>query len=420
MTSTHHVVIVGAGFGGLETAKALAGAPVRVTLIDRRNHHLFQPLLYQVATAGLNPADIAKPVRSILRERDDVEVLMATVTGIDPDGRRVVLEGGESVGYDTLVLATGAGHSYFGNDEWEVHAPGLKSIEDAIEIRRRILLAFEAAERTDDPDEQRRWLTFVVIGGGPTGVELAGALTEVAFRTLRRDFRRIDPTRARVILVEALDRILTAYPENLSKRAARQLEELGVEVRVGSMVEGVDAGGVDTETGRIEAYTVLWGAGVAASPLARDLGVELDRAGRVPVEADLTVPGRPEILVIGDLAAVGPEDDPVPGIAAAALQAGRHAATVIRARLGGRPTPRFRYRDKGSLATIGRSRAVGQIGPLKVWGLPAWVLWWAVHIFYLVGFRNRLRVMSSWAWSYLTFHRGSRLITTSWRPASGE
>lgn len=417
-TSGHHVVIVGAGFGGLQAAKALADVAVHITVIDRRNHHLFQPLLYQVATAGLNPADIAHPIRAILRSQRNVEVVMASVEGVEPDDRRVVLDNGDRVAYDTLILATGAGHSYFGHGEWELHAPGLKSIEDAIEIRRRILLAFEAAERTDDRDEQQRWLTFVVVGGGPTGVELAGSLTEVAFGTMRRDFRRVDPTRARVILVEGLDRILTAYHPSLSERAAQQLRDLGVDVRLGAMVEHVDERGVDTSEGRIDAYTVLWGAGVAASPLGRDLGVEVDKAGRVPVADDLSVPGHPEILVIGDLAAAGTDDDPVPGTAPAAIQGGRHAAAVVEARLAGRTPPRFRYRDKGSLATIGRSRAVGQIGPLRVWGWPAWVLWWAVHLFYLIGFRSRLAVMSSWAWSYLTFQRGARLITTGWRPTA--
>jgi NADH:ubiquinone reductase (H+-translocating) len=420
MTDRHHVVVVGAGFGGLSAARALADAPVDVTLIDRRNHHLFQPLLYQVATAALNPADIAYPIRAVLSSQHNARVLLGAVERIEPDERRVLLDDGDAVTYDTLILATGARHSYFGHDEWEQHAPGLKSVEDATEIRRRILLAFEAAERTDDPAEQGRLLTFVVVGGGPTGVELAGALTEVAFRTLRQDFRRIDPTNARVILVEGLDRVLTAYPPSLSAKAARQLEELGVEVRLGTMVTGVDERGVDTDDGRIEAGTVLWGAGVAASPLGRQLGVEVDRAGRVPVEADLTVPGHPEIIVIGDLAAAGSPDDPVPGIAPAAIQGGRHAAAVIEARLRGRAVPRFRYRDKGSLATIGRSAAVGQIGRLKLSGSVAWVLWWAVHLYFLIGFRNRLSVMASWAWSYLTFQRSARLITTRWSPASGD
>lgn len=420
MTDRHHVVIVGAGFGGLAATRALADAPVDVTLIDRRNHHLFQPLLYQVATAALNPADIAYPIRAIFRSQENVQVLLGAVERIDPDGRRVVLTDGDEVAYDTLILATGAGHSYFGNEQWERHAPGLKSLEDAVEIRRRILLAFEAAERAEDPDEQRRLLTFVVVGGGPTGVELAGAITEVAFRTMRRDFRRIDPANARVVLVEGLDRILTAYHPSLSAKAEAQLEQLGVEVRLGTMVKEVDDRGVDTDDGRIDAGTVLWGAGVAASPLARHLGVELDRAGRVPVEPDLTVPGHPEILVIGDLAAAGSPDDPVPGIAPAALQGGRHAAEVVLARLRGRPVPPFRYRDKGSLATIGRAAAVGEIGPLRLSGLVAWVLWWAVHLFYLIGFRNRLSVMASWGWSYLTFQRTARLITSRWRPAAGE
>ncbi|MEM9713110.1 MAG: NAD(P)/FAD-dependent oxidoreductase [Actinomycetota bacterium] len=415
----HHVVIVGGGFGGLEAAKRLVRVSgVDVTLVDRRNHHLFQPLLYQVATAGLNPGDIAYPIRAVLRKHDAAHVLLADVTDVDPEAREVVLDGDERLGYDTLVLAAGATHSYFGNDGWERDAPGLKTIEDAIEIRRRLLTAFERAEREDDPAVRRALLTFVVIGAGPTGVELAGAISEIALRTLARDFRRIDPTTTRVVLVEADDRVLRAYPEVLSAKALRQLRELGVEVQTSTRVEDLDDEGVTTDSGRIEARTVVWGAGVSASPLGEALGCELDRAGRVVVDEHLAVPGRPEILVIGDQAAVTTKrGDPVPGVAPAALQGGRHAAKVVRADLAGRARPRFRYRDKGSLATIGRSAAVADFGRLRFSGFAAWVLWWAVHIVFLVGFRSRALVMFGWGWSYVTFQRGARLITGRWRPA---
>jgi NADH dehydrogenase len=412
-TDTHRVVIVGGGFGGLFTAKALADAPVQITLIDRRNHHLFQPLLYQVATAGLNPSDIAYPIRAIVRKQRNVRVLLGEVTGIDAEERAVTLADGSSLPYDTLVLATGATHAYFGNDHWAQHAPGLKTVEDALDIRARVLLAFERAERETDAVRRQAELTFVVIGGGPTGVELAGAISEIALRTLSRDFRSIDPTTARVVLVEGLPRILTAYPESLSAKATTQLRELGVEVRTDCKVTGIDADGVDTTTGRIEARTVVWGAGVAASPLGQALGVPLDRAGRVVVEPDLSIPGHPEVLVIGDLAAAKQADgSPVPGVAPAAMQGGRHAAKVVRADLAGTVRPTFRYRDKGSLATIGRSSAVADFGPGRRFsGFPAWVLWWLVHLLYLVGFRNRLLVWFSWAWQWLTFQRGARLIT---------
>ncbi|MEM8902872.1 MAG: NAD(P)/FAD-dependent oxidoreductase [Actinomycetota bacterium] len=415
----HHVVIVGGGFGGLEAAKRLVRVSgVDVTLVDRRNHHLFQPLLYQVATAGLNPGDIAYPIRAVLRKHDAAHVLLADVTDVDPEAREVVLDGDERLGYDTLILAAGATHSYFGNDGWERDAPGLKTIEDAIEIRRRLLTAFERAEREDDPAVRRALLTFVVIGAGPTGVELAGAISEIALRTLARDFRRIDPTTTRVVLVEADDRVLRAYPEVLSAKALRQLRELGVEVQTSTRVEDLDDEGVTTDSGRIEARTVVWGAGVSASPLGEALGCELDRAGRVVVDEHLAVPGRPEILVIGDQAAVTTKrGDPVPGVAPAALQGGRHAAKVVRADLAGRARPRFRYRDKGSLATIGRSAAVADFGRLRFSGFAAWVLWWAVHIVFLVGFRSRALVMFGWGWSYVTFQRGARLITGRWRPA---
>ncbi len=413
----HHVVIVGGGFGGLEAAKRLAKlSGVEVTLVDRRTHHLFQPLLYQVATAGLNPGDIAYPIRSVLRSHERVHVLLGEVTAVDPEAREVVLDDDERLGYDTLILAAGATHSYFGNDGWEADAPGLKTIEDAIEIRRRLLTAFERAEREDDPTARRALLTFVVIGAGPTGVELAGAISEIALRTLARDFRRIDPTTTRVVLVEAADRVLQAYPESLSAKALRQLRELGVEVQTSTRVEALDDRGVTTDSGRIESRTVVWGAGVAASPLGTGLGCDLDRAGRVLVDEHLAVPGYPNILVIGDQAAVTTKrGEPVPGVAPAALQGGKHAAKVVKADLAGKRRPTFRYRDKGSLATIGRSAAVADFGRLRFSGFPAWVLWWAVHVVFLIGFRSRALVMFGWGWSYVTFQRGARLITGRWR-----
>lgn len=409
----HRVVIIGGGFGGLFAARALARAPVEITLIDKRNHHLFQPLLYQVATAGLNPSDIAYPIRSILRRQTNTRVVLGEVTGIDATSRQVELEDGDTLPYDHLILATGATHAYFGNDHWAAYAPGLKTIEDALDIRRRVLTAFEAAERETDPTTRVARLTFVVVGGGPTGVELAGAISEIALRTLSRDFRSIDPATARVVLVEGLDRILSTYPGQLSAKAVTQLRKLGVEVRTATRVTGIDEAGVDTSGGRIDARTVLWAAGVAASPLARALGAELDRAGRVTVEPDLSVPGHPEIFVVGDLAAAtGADGRPVPGVAPAAMQGGRHAARAIQADLDGKPRQPFRYRGKGSLATIGRSSAVADFGRYKRFsGFPAWVLWWLVHLLYLIGFRSRLLVWFGWAWQWLTFQRGARLIT---------
>ena len=408
--TTPRVVIIGGGFAGLYAARQLRRAPVHLTLIDRRNHHLFQPLLYQVATAALDPSDIAYPIRAIFHDQDNVDrILLAAARSIDVGRRRVELDDGY-VEYDTLIVATGATHSYFGNDAWEKHAPGLKTIEDALEMRRRVLLAFERAER--HPDEAERHLTFVVVGAGPTGVELAGALIEIAVHTLASDFDAIDPRTARVILVEGADRVLPPYPEELSVSARSQLESLGVEVMTGAMVAGIDARGVDLKGGdRIAAGTVLWAAGVRASPLAESLGAELDRAGRVKVESDLSVPGHPEIFVLGDLAAATSEGRPVPGVAPAAIQAGKHAARCVRADLDGKPRPEFRYVDKGSLATIGRARAVADFGRLRFGGLVAWLAWMLVHVFFLIGFRNRLFVMLSWSWSYLTFRRGARLIT---------
>jgi NADH dehydrogenase len=406
------VVIIGGGFGGLYAARALARAPVRVTVIDRRNHHVFQPLLYQVATAALNPSDIAYPIRSVLRRQPNARVLLAEASRVDVAARRVEVDGG-TIDYDYLIVATGATHSYFGRTDWEGLAPGLKTIEDALDVRRRVFLAYEAAERETDPVLRTEWLTFVVVGGGPTGVELAGALSEIALHTLKRDFRAIDPTMARVVLIEGQRRVLPPYPEELSEKARKQLVRLGVEVRTGALVTAIDQHGVDIGGGeRIPARTVLWAAGVAASPLARSLGAPLDRAGRVLIAPDLTIPDHPEVFVVGDLAAAVQENgEPVPGVAPAAIQEGRHAGRQIARSLAGQPREPFRYNDKGSLATIGRAAAVADLGKVKLSGFLAWLAWWAIHIFFLIGFRNRVLVMFSWAWSYFTFQRGARLIT---------
>jgi NADH dehydrogenase len=404
-----HVVIVGGGFAGLSAARALRNAPARVTLLDRRNHHVFQPLLYQVATAGLSAPEIAAPLRRILRRQANVTVLMSEVVSVDV-GRRILELGDGEMGYDYLILATGATHSYFGHDGWAAHAPGLKSLEDALEIRRRLFLAFERAEREEDAAARTAWLTFVVVGGGPTGVELAGTLAEIARHTLTREFRRIDPAKAKVVLLEAADRILPPYPPDLSQKAQRQLEGLGAEVRTGALVTGVDAGGASLGAERIEARTVLWAAGVAASPVGRSLGAAVDRAGRVRVEKDLTLPGRPEVFVAGDLAALEQDGWPVPGVAPAAMQMGRHAAANVRRALAGKALAPFRYVDKGSLATIGRRAAVADFGRVHLWGLPAWLAWLGIHIFFLIGFRNRLVVLLDWAVAYLSYERGARLI----------
>lgn len=410
--SLPHVVILGGGFGGLYAARELADAPVRVTIVDRRNHHLFQPLLYQVASAALNPSDIASPIRSILGKQKNTSVVLGEAVSIDPRSRIVRFRRGTEMAFDYLIVATGATHSYFGNEEWEKWAPGLKTIEDALEIRRRVLLAFEAAEREEDPEKRRQWLSFVVVGGGPTGVELAGAFAEIAFHTMRRDFRRIDPSQARITLIEGLPRVLPSYPEDLSRKAKKQLEKLGVEVRTGELVSAVDAESVTVGEDRYQARTVVWAAGVQASPLARCLGVELDKAGRVLVEKDLSVPGWPEIFIVGDLAASKQKDGSmVPGVAPAAIQMGRHAAVSIVRELGGKDRPSFRYRDKGSLATIGRAAAVADFGRLHLGGWIAWVAWLVIHVFFLIGFRNRLFVVSQWAWAYITRKRGARLIT---------
>lgn len=404
------VVIVGGGFGGLLAARGLAKVPVEVTLVDRANHHLFQPLLYQVATAGLSSAEIASPIRRILRRQKNTTVLMAEATGVDLEGRRLLLADGE-VAYDYLIVAAGATHSYFGHDDWEKHAPGLKTLDDAFALRRRVLLAFEQAERETDSEARRQWLTFVVIGGGPTGVEMAGALAEVARHTLAREFRRIDPRTARIILVEAGPRILTAYPENLSRSAVLQLEGLGVQVWTGAPVTGIDDSGVSIGGDRLIARTVVWAAGVQASPMGRALGAPLDRAGRVKVTPELTLPGRPEVFVIGDLAALEQDGRPVPGVAPAAMQMGRHTAANVARAVRGEALVPFRYHDKGSLATIGRSAGVAWFGGRRtLTGFVAWVAWLAIHIFFLIGFRNRFVVMVTWAWAYATYDRSARLI----------
>jgi NADH dehydrogenase len=408
------VVIIGGGFGGINAAQALKDANVDVTVIDRRNHHVFQPLLYQVATASLSPADIAQPIRTILRKQENViAVLLANVTGIDLAAQEVVLDG-ERVGYDYLVLATGARHAYFGHDEWEGLAPGLKSLEDALEIRRRILVAFEEAERTDDEDARNRLMTFVVVGGGPTGTELAGALGEISRQTLAREYDRIDPTWAKIYLFEAGPRILSTFPESLSGKAAKFLNGLGVQVRTNTPVSEVTEQGVVAGDKSIPAATVLWAAGVLASPLAKTLDVPVDRAGRVIVNSDLTAPSHPNVFVIGDLAALNGEDGrQLPGVAQVAIQQGQHAAgNIVRSMEGEAMTP-FAYDDKGNLATIGRNKAVAEIRGRKLSGFIAWVVWLWIHIYFLIGFRNRLGVMLNWAWSYLTFNRGARLITVT-------
>ena len=406
-----HVVIVGAGFGGLTAARALARAPVRVTVVDRRNHHLFQPLLYQVATAALSPGDIAYPIRSILRHQANATVLLADVLQVEPEARRLVLDEG-SLNYDYLIVATGARHSYFGHDEWEAFAPGLKSLEDAIEIRRRILLAFERAERETDVERRRALLTFVLVGGGPTGAELAGAIAEISRHVLVSDFRSIDPREARILLVEAGPRILPTFPEDLSSLAAASLRRLGVEIRENSPVTAIAADSVEIAGVPLMAATTLWCAGVAASPLTRSLAAPLDRAGRVLVEPDLTIPGHPEIFVIGDQAAfLHQSEKPLPGVAQVAIQAGRHAARNICGAIRGEPMLPFHYRDPGNLAVLGRAAAIADLGRVRLSGFPAWLFWCFVHILFLIGFRNRILVMFEWAWSYLTWQRGARLIT---------
>ena len=406
-----HLLVVGGGFGGLWATRALAVAPLRITLLDRVNHHLFQPLLYQVATAGLSSPDIAAPLRHILRGQANVTVLMGEAERVDAAAREVRLRDGGRIGYDYLLLATGATHAYFGHDDWAPHAPGLKTLDDALLIRRRLLSAFERAEAERDTATRHALLTFVIVGGGPTGVELAGTLAEIAHHTLRHEFRNIDPRRqTRVLLVEAGPRILSAFPESLSRKALRQLGQLGVEVRTGQAVTAIDADGAEVGGERIAARSVLWAAGVAASPLARTLGVELDRAGRVPVGPDLSVPGLPHVFVAGDLASVQQDGRPVPGVAPAAKQMGVHAAHAIRARIEGRAATPFRYRDHGNLATIGRSKAIVDLHGFRFSGYAAWLFWLAAHIFFLIGFRNRAVVLLDWAMAYWSYQRTARII----------
>jgi len=405
------VVIVGAGFGGLSAAKGLAGAACEITLIDRHNYHLFQPLLYQIATAGLSPADIAAPIRGIVGAQRNITVALAAVSGVDTVRSEVIAEG-RRISYDFLVLATGAQHAYFGHDDWAFYAPGLKTIDDATYLRRRILLAFERAEAEPDPIERRRLLTFVIVGGGPTGVEMAGAIAELANRALASDFHNIDPRSTRVILVEAGQRLLKTFDPSLSVLALQSLQQLGVEVRLGAVVTGCSCAAVFLGDERIETRTIMWAAGVKASPAGAWLGVDADRVGRVRVGADLSVPGHPNIFVIGDTAlAMGVDGEPLPGVAPVAKQQGKYVADVLRARMKARPTEPFRYRNNGSMATIGRKSAVAELGGIKLSGFSAWLLWCLVHVYFLIGFRNRFSVALNWSWNYITFQRGSRLIT---------
>lgn len=405
------VVIIGAGFGGLAAAKALANQPVQVTVLDRENHHLFQPLLYQVATAGLSPANIAQPVRSILRNKKNIEVLMAEVTGVDVGGETVIA-GGRTVPFDYLVVATGARHSYFGHPEWEAHAPGLKSLDDALDIRRRLLLAFERAEVAADPVERERLLTFVIVGAGPTGVEMAGAISEIARETMLKDFRNIDPKEAQVILLDAADRVLPVFDAGLSQSAEYQLRHLKVTVKLGVAVKGVDEKGVTTANGFIPARTVIWAAGNSASPLMKVLPGELDRAGRIQVTPELHLPGHPNVFVIGDTAhCPGKDGKPLPGVSPVAMQQGKQVAKNILAAIAGKPLQPFSYWDRGSMATIGRHRAVADVHFLKFSGLPAWLAWVFVHLVFLMSFRNRISVFLIWMWGYFTRDQGARLIT---------
>ena len=412
-----HVVIVGAGFGGLEAARRLAKQPVRITVIDRRNHHLFQPLLYQVATAGLAGTDITSPIRHILSDHPHTETLMAELKGVDTQRQMVHISDiltneGKTISYDYLIIATGSQKNYFGHDEWKPLAPSLKSIEDAIEIRRRILLAFESAELEPDPEKRRALLTFVLVGGGPTGVELAGAIAELARRSLAREFRHIHPEDARIILVEGEPQILASFPRNLARKAEKELVRLGIEVRTASRVESVEDGTVVVAGERLVARTILWTAGVRASDAGRWLGALTDRTGRVLLEPDLTVPGHRNIFMVGDTAGVIQRGKPLPGLAPVAIQQGRYVASVIARRVAGKkPLRPFHYLNKGNLATVGRSFGIVDIGPLRTAGFFAWIMWLVVHIIFLIGFRNRVSVLLQWTWSYLTFQRGARLIT---------
>ena len=407
-----HLVVVGGGFAGLWATRALARERIRITLVDRRNHHLFQPLLYQVATAGLSAPDIAAPLRHILGHQRNVEVRLGEVVTIDKQARQIRMADGSTLDYDTLLLATGATHAYFGNDQWADDAPGLKTLDDAIALRRKLLLAFERAEAEPDPAKKAAWLSFAVVGGGPTGVELAGTLAEIARHTLRNEFRHIDPASAKVRLVEAGPRVLSSFPEVLSLKARRQLEKLGVEVLTGTPVSDIDSQGFKLGDQFVPARTVVWAAGVAASPLARTLDVPLDRAGRVQVQPDLTLPGHPELFVAGDLAALNQANGkPVPGVAPAAKQMGKYAAEVLRARLHDKPAPGpFKYADFGNLATIGRMAAIVHLGRLQLSGILAWWFWLAAHVFFLIGFRNRIVVLLNWAVAYWSYQRSARII----------
>jgi NADH dehydrogenase len=404
-------VIVGGGFGGLTGAKVFRGQPVRVTLLDRRNHHLFQPLLYQVATATLSPGDIASPIRWVFRRQRNLRVLLGEAASIDPQARRITLTDGASLDYDYLILATGASHAYFGHEEWAKYAPGLKTLEDALDIRTRMLLAFELAERETNTVRQQQLLTFVIVGGGPTGVELVGTLAEIARQTLRDEFRSIDTSLARIVLVEAGPTILPAFPEKLRGAARASLRRLGVEVRENTAVTGIDAAGVDLGHERLDAGTVLWAAGVAASPIVRTLGVPVDRAGRALVNPDLSIPAHPEVFVVGDAASLVQDGKPLPGVAQVAMQGAAAAARNVLRLIERQPTQAFEYHDKGSMAIIGRGSAIADLGWARFAGLPAWLVWLFIHIFMLIGFRNRLAVMLQWAIAYVTLQRSVRLIT---------
>lgn len=419
-----HVVIVGAGFAGLFAAKALGNTPVRVTIIDRTNHHTFQPLLYQVATAGLNPADIAVPIRKVLRRFENITVLLGDVRSIDRKSRKLFLEDGDAVGYDYLIVATGATHAYFGHNEFAPFAPGLKTVDEGLLIRQRIFLAYEEAERETDEDRIKALLTFVVVGAGATGVEMAGALAEISRETLANEFRNIDPEKARILLVEGGDRVLGSYPAELSEKARESLEKLGVEVRLSSRVTNVNAEGVTVKQGerdeRIPSRTVVWAAGIAASPLAKTLEVPLDKVGRVVVTPELSIPGDERVYVVGDLAHFEQDGQPIPGMCPPAIQGGRHAVKNIQAQIAGRPRATFRYHHKGSMATIGRAAAVADLGVTKLSGYLAWLAWLVIHLMMLIGFKNRVLVVLQWAWSYFSYDRGSRLIHGMILPEAAE
>ena len=415
-----HVVIIGGGFGGLYAARALRGAAVRITVVDRRNHHVFQPLLYQVAMAALSPGDIASPIRWILRKQRNLSVILADVTAVDAARKTIVLADGE-LSYDYLIVASGATHAYFGHDEWRATAPGLKTLEDALDIRRRVLLAFERAERENDASRRQQLLTFAVIGGGPTGVEMAGALAEISRQSLARDFRHIDPSSAKIVLLEAGPSVLATFPEPLRESARHDLERLGVQVRTGTPVTGVGPGRVEIGNETLLAETVIWAAGVAASPLGATLGAPRDRAGRVLVQPDLTIPGHPDVFVIGDLASLkGDDGKPLPGVAQVAIQMGKHAAKNVLRAIEKQPYRPFRYHDLGNMATIGRASAVADFGWMRLHGYFGWLAWLFVHILNLIGFRNRLVVMVQWAWAYFSYHRAIRLITGAAPGETGE